>query len=110
MEKPVIGDVLVAKFPFSDLSSYKKRPVLVIGYSDFDDLIVCQITSYSDKDLLCIPLKKSDFKMGSLPVNSFIRPDKIFTMDQKLVHAKAATLGKAKLTEVQKALKTIFKM
>lgn len=110
MEKPVIGDVLVAKFPFSDLSSYKKRPVLVIGYSDFDDLIVCQITSYSDKDLLCIPLNKSDFKKGLLPVNSFIRPDKIFTMDQKLVHTKAAELSTIKLKEVHKALKAIFNL
>lgn len=43
------GDILLVPIPFSDLSSSKKRPVLVISNDDYNassfDLIVVAITS-----------------------------------------------------------------
>ena len=41
----VKGDVVVVLFPFSDLSSAKKRPALVLATPDGDDVILCQMTS-----------------------------------------------------------------
>ncbi|MDO9036700.1 MAG: hypothetical protein Q7U51_16080 [Methanoregula sp.] len=41
----VKGDVVVVLFPFSDLSSVKKRPALVLATPDGDDVILSQITS-----------------------------------------------------------------
>ena len=40
----VKGDVVVAPFPFSDLSATKKRPALVVATLTGDDVILCQIT------------------------------------------------------------------
>jgi hypothetical protein len=40
----VTGDVGVMPFPFSDLSTNKRRPTLVLAELPGDDLIVCQIT------------------------------------------------------------------
>ncbi|WP_217177987.1 hypothetical protein [Methanoplanus limicola] len=44
MEKFVKGEVLAVPFPFSDLSDFKRRPVLVIATPEGEDIIVCQIT------------------------------------------------------------------
>jgi mRNA interferase MazF len=46
----VKGDVVVLAFPFSDLSSSKRRPALVIAKASEDDLILAQITSQSFYD------------------------------------------------------------
>jgi hypothetical protein len=45
MGRFVKGDVVVAPFPFSDLSAAKRRPALVVASLTGDDVILCQITS-----------------------------------------------------------------
>ena len=37
-----VGQVVSALFPFSDLSSRKYRPALIVAIVDLDDLILCQ--------------------------------------------------------------------
>ena len=43
------GDILILPFPFSDLSSIKQRPVLVLSNSEYnkktEDIVTCGITS-----------------------------------------------------------------
>jgi mRNA interferase MazF len=40
------GDVLLARFPFTDLSADKRRPVVVVSVDNAgEDIIVCAITS-----------------------------------------------------------------
>ncbi len=41
----VKGDVVVLPFPYSDLSTTKRRPALVVAATAGDDLILCPITS-----------------------------------------------------------------
>ena len=50
MGKFVKGDVVVAPFPYSDLTTSKKRPALGIAPLEGDDVILCQITSQMKKD------------------------------------------------------------
>ena len=45
MEKFIKGDVVILSFPFSDLSSSKKRPALILADITVDDYIMIQITS-----------------------------------------------------------------
>jgi mRNA interferase MazF len=45
MGKFVKGDVVIIPFPFSDLSSSKRRPALVLAGLKGNDIILCQITS-----------------------------------------------------------------
>ena len=39
------GDIIIVTFPFTDLSGQKRRPALIVGRVDSDDLLVAFITS-----------------------------------------------------------------
>ena len=44
--------IVIMPFPFSDLSSTKKRPALIVANLHGDDVILCQITSKKVNDNL----------------------------------------------------------
>jgi mRNA interferase MazF len=96
----VKGDVVVAPFPYSDLTTSKKRPALVIALLEGDDVILCQITSKAKHDNYAIPLANTDFKSGSLHQKSFIRPNRLFTADARIVLYRAGEVKRPKIDEV----------
>jgi len=100
MGKFVKGEVVVVPFPFSDLSSTKRRPALVIAALEGDDVILCQITSKSVSDIYSIPLSLSDFKSGTITQDSNIRPNRLFTADSNIILYQAGELKPSKLQEV----------
>lgn len=104
------GQVVLARFPFSDLSDLKLRPCLVIGLAEFDDVLLCQITSKNYGSKHPIYLTNKDFSSGSIAVDSFIRPDKIATLDKSLIFEQLGVLKKAKLQEVKKVLKKVLEI
>ncbi|MBI4146665.1 type II toxin-antitoxin system PemK/MazF family toxin [Candidatus Woesearchaeota archaeon] len=108
MEKPVKGNIVVLSFPFSDLSSTKKRPALVLASLQGDDVILCQITSEARVDDYSIILLNSDFKQGGLKQTSMIRPNRLFTADKSLIEYKAGTIKEGKMKEAEQALLAIF--
>lgn len=94
------GDVVVIPFPFSDLSGVKRRPALVLANLPGDDLLLCQITSQHTRDNFAIALTTADFASGSLPVNSFIRPSRIFTAEKSIVIRRVGTVNSHIMNEV----------
>jgi mRNA interferase MazF len=85
MEKFVKGSVVVIPFPFSDLSLAKRRPALVLANLSGADILLCQITSHYSAEKHVVSLKTTDFITGTLPVNSYIRPTRIFTADKNII-------------------------
>lgn len=108
MEKPVKGDVVVVPFPFSDLSKAKRRPALVAASLDGNDVILCQITSRVRNDVYSVPLPRDGFASGSLPVDSVIRPNRLFTADSQIILRKAGSLAEAKIRAVEGVLVKLF--
>jgi len=79
------GDLLLVPFPFSDLSATKRRPVLALTAPDsYGDFIALPVTSRPQPDS-AIALSATDLVRGSLPVASFIRIDRIVTLNASLV-------------------------
>jgi len=108
MAKFVKGEVVIIPFPFSDLTGSKKRPALVLADLTGNDILLCQITSQSSKDNLAVPLTSSEFISGILPVDSFIRPGRIFKADKNIIIRKAGLINTAKInTVVQKIIDLI---
>ena len=83
------GEILLIPLPFTDLSSHKKRPVLVLSNNKYnlttDDVIVAAITSNVDRKPYIVPLTNNDLSRGKLEVDSCIRADKIYTLSQNII-------------------------
>lgn len=101
MGKFIKGEVVIIPFPFSDLSGSKKRPAFVMVDLEGDDIVLCQITSQFSKDRYAIPIKSEDFQKGNL-INdvSYIRPNRIFTADKKIIVRSTGILQESKTKEV----------
>lgn len=110
MEKLVKGAIIVLPFPFSDLSAAKKRPAVVVATLTGDDVICCQITSEARFDDYALTLNNSDFKEGSLPQTSMIRPNRLFTADRSIVLYTTGLLKENKTKEVEQMLVKILTM
>lgn len=101
MGRFVKGDVVVAPFPYSDLSTTtKKRPALVIAPLTGDDVILCQITSQQVADDYAIRLAADDFDNGKLRQISNIRPNRLFTADGSIILYRAGAVAPKKIEEV----------
>lgn len=108
MGKFVAGDVVVTTFPFSDLSSKKRRPALVLANVEFGDLILCQITSNPYSSKIAITIESTDFALGELPTTSYIRPDKLFTTDVNLIERTAGTLKDEMFETILSQVRNLF--
>ena len=100
MGRFVKGDVVVVPFPFSDLSTAKKRPALVVTALRGDDVILCQITSKAVADHCAIPLSDADFSSGGLRQDSHARPNRLFTADSRIILYRAGSLAAVKVLEI----------
>ncbi len=78
------GVVVLVHFPFSDLSSSKLRPAVVLAHAGGTDWILCQVTSNPYGDSLAVPLPQGSFASGGLGRESVARPGKLFTANQSL--------------------------
>lgn len=99
------GQVVLIKFPFSDSSAQKLRPCLIIGTAEFGDIIVCQITSKRYSSKRAVPIIKNDFQGGLITTDSFVRPDKIATLDAQIIARVLGKLSEDKMADVNSALK-----
>jgi len=103
------GDVVVIPFPFSNFSSSKRRPALVIAQTSDNELILAQITSRSFQDKYALELSHDDFAVGKLHVLSYIRTNKLFTVEDSLILYKAGHLEQKKVSEVVDSVVVIIK-
>lgn len=108
MGKPVVGEVVVLPFPQTNLQAGKRRPALVVADLPCDDLILCQITSQTRSDGYAVPLTADDFERGRLAVNSFIRPNRLFTVEQSVILYTTARVKEAKVEEVKSRIRQVF--
>src|SRR5215813_7472637 len=86
-----VAVVVLVRFPFSDLSSSKLRPALVLAAAGGTDWVLCQITSNPYGDPNAQPLDKASFADGALPRSSFARPGKLFTANESIVVRRVGT-------------------
>ena len=108
MGKPVSGEVVVLPFPQTDLQAGKRRPALVVASLPGDDLILCQITSLARSDGFSIPLLIADFERGRLVRDSFIRPNRLFTVEQSMILYAAGKVKGSKLREARAKIPELF--
>ena len=82
----------------------RKDLLLLIAVLDGEDIILCQITSKNRTDSYSVKIADSNFESGGLKIESFIRPQRIFTADKSLILYKAGRLKPEKIYEVEDKL------
>jgi mRNA interferase MazF len=87
------GLVVLVRFPFSDLSSSKLRPAVVLAHAGGVDWVLCQVTSNPYGDSKAVALTANSFISGSLMRDSFVRPGKLFTASASIVVREAGALS-----------------
>ncbi len=92
MGASAIRTVVLLRFPYSDLSSSKLRPALLLADAGRDDWVLCQITSNPYADASAIELRDADFSEGGLQRASYVRPNKLFTANEALFHRTAGVV------------------
>lgn len=102
------GDILLIPIPFSDLTSNKKRPVLVLSNDDYncktEDIIVAAITSNLTTKDYTVMLSSSDLDEGTLKMDSCIRVDKIYTLSKSIVIGRFGAVKKYVIDAVREKL------
>jgi mRNA interferase MazF len=106
--KPVAGEVVVIPFPRTDSAGGKRRPAFVIDDLPGQDLILCQITSRAHFDAFAVPLDGTDFERGKFTHQCFIRPQRLFTVDYRVIINSVGKVNAAKLDEVLRKVREFF--
>jgi mRNA interferase MazF len=105
----VRGDVVVVPFPFSDLSSSKKRPALIIATLTGVNVIICPISSQNRTgNKYAIELKTSDMQNGTLKQTSYVQTDIVFTANSTIINYKVGEISSQKLEEITSTLVKII--
>ena len=102
------GVVVLVRFPFSDLSSSKLRPALVVASAGGTDWILCQITSNRYSDAGAVALTPESFAEGGLHRESFVRPVKLFTASESIVVRSVGKLNAPAHRKVVEAIVNVF--
>ena len=107
------GLIVLTPFIFTDLSSQKVRPALVLAKSR-GDVVVAFITSQPKKagGLNAVNIKRSDksFSQTGLKETSSILVDTLATLDKKIVLGELGTLPLKFQKEVDKKLKVFLSL
>lgn len=107
-------NIVLIPFPFSDLTSYKKRPALIVSNSKFnkknEDIVCCLITSNPMDHQHCIKISNKDMEKGNLEFDSKIKPYRLFTVSKKIIYRKLGKLNLKKSLEVEKEINKLISM
>jgi mRNA interferase MazF len=101
------GDIVLARFPFTDLSGGKLRPALIVSRDNSGpDLILAFITSKTQVVNANV-LQLSPSKANGLKTDSVVRFDKLATLEASIVVGK---LGVAEPAFLKKAGPVFFRV
>lgn len=109
MGQPAVGTITLVNFPFADLKGYKKRPAIIVALGSMQTAVLCQITSRRLANTPSVSITAADFALGTLPVTSYVRPDKLFTVDSDTARKQAVgKVSDKKLREIRRSVIKFF--
>lgn len=89
---PQPGEIVLIPFPYTDLSTTKRRPVLVLRPADgFGDFLAVAVTSHAGH-VDALALAQMDLQEGLLPKPSYVRATKLYTLNERVVARRFGTL------------------
>ena len=105
------GKIVLLPFPFTNLTSTKRRPALVLLERPNDDVVAfisSKIPKPTELHQIVIDKNHRTFSMTGLKVSSSIYLDKIATIDKKLIIGELGQVSKETKREINKKIKKIY--
>ena len=107
------GEVVIAAFPFTSLTSVKRRPCVVLAAGDTpNDFVVAFVTSVTAVANLpsatLIPTTHSAWRQTGLKAASVVRADKLVTLNDSVISGGIGVLPADLLLAVRGKLKTLL--
>ena len=109
--QPKHGDIVLIPIPFTDLSSQKQRPVVVISNDDYNlttpDFVVVAMTSNPTLGPYSFPITSADLAYGKLNRPGTVRVDKIYSLDQQLTRRIFGQVNQTTLERITALIQTL---
>jgi mRNA interferase MazF len=109
------GDIVLVPFPFTDLSTTKLRPAVVLWVEQAgNNVTVCFISSQDVANLsaeeFAIASTNSEFVGTGLKTDSKVRVSRIVTIERSLITRRIGQLGTNLLEQLNTCLKNTFQL
>jgi len=104
-------EIVLVPFPFSDLTTTKKRPALIISPNAYNknlDVVIAFITSKLDLEYRIGDYKIQEWKKANLPKPSMLRM-KFATIAKSVIIKRLGRLSENDVKEFSKLLLEFFK-
>jgi len=104
-------DIVLLTFPFSDLESSKVRPAIVLSNDKYnrrsDDFVAVPLTSNLKFRDYAIVVTNNELESGKLIVDSKVKVDRVFSVNQRLVRIK---IGRIKAEVHERITDMLFEL
>jgi mRNA interferase MazF len=108
---PDQGDIILLPVPFTDLSSKKRRPVIVISNNIYNhsgsDMVVVGMTSQPRPTPYGFTITSADLERGTLNHPGQVRVDKIYALAQSLTVKTFGRVNAAVLDQIRALLQDL---
>jgi mRNA interferase MazF len=107
----MVGEIVIASFPFATTERSKRRPCLILASGEFDmDYVVAYITSAPVAASYQYGVVISPTKQNGLKAHSVIRVDKLSTLHDSLISGAIGEMASDELQEVRHRLRLLFQI
>lgn len=105
------GHIVLIPIPFTDLTSHKRRPVIVISNDHYHprsaDMLVAAMTSNPTVVPYSFTITSADLIDGALNPPGTVRVDKLYTLDQTLIVKVFGRVDEATLERIRAMLQDL---
>ena len=103
------GDIVIVSFPFTDLTSFKARPAVVVNVvaDNYNDVIVCLISFVVPSQLTTHSILIGPDTVNNLKAKSLIKVSRLATVEHNKVKAVIGKLNMQQLEEFKSKFKSL---
>lgn len=108
------GTFVLTPFPFSDLTTTKRRPAVIVSPADESEVIVAFITSQPHKATrptdLIIAASHPDFAATGLKKDSALGLHKLCTIEKSIIYGEIGEASQTLISEISRRLRLALQL
>ena len=110
--RPKQRDIVLIPIPFTDLSSSRRRPVIVLSNDDYnrktEDVVVVAMTSNPVQKEYVLTITNDNLETGKLNRPGQVRVDKIYALSQHIIVKTFGRINNTTFLQVRELLNRLI--